>query len=50
VAVLNALKAQGIPADRMSAAGFGERRPKVPDTSAANRAINRRVELIVVQQ
>src|SRR5690348_11013000 len=50
VAVLNALKAQGIAADRMSAVGFGERRPKVPDTSAANRAINRRVELIVVQQ
>ena len=50
VAVLNALKAQGIAADRLSAVGFGERRPKVPDTSAANRAINRRVELIVVQQ
>lgn len=50
VAVLNALKAQGIAADRLSAVGFGERRPKVPDTSAANRAINRRVALIVVQQ
>jgi outer membrane protein OmpA-like peptidoglycan-associated protein len=49
-AVLDALKAQGIAADRMTAAGFGERRPKVPDTSDANRAINRRVELIVVQQ
>jgi outer membrane protein OmpA-like peptidoglycan-associated protein len=50
LAVLNALKAQGITADRMTAAGFGERRPKVPDTSDANRATNRRVELIVVQQ
>jgi outer membrane protein OmpA-like peptidoglycan-associated protein len=49
VAVLNALKAQGITADRMSAIGFGERWPKVPDSSDANRAINRRVELIVVQ-
>jgi outer membrane protein OmpA-like peptidoglycan-associated protein len=50
LAVLNALKAQGIAADRILAAGFGESRPKVPDTSDANRAINRRVELIVVQQ
>jgi len=49
-AVLDALRAQGIAADRMSAAGFGERRPKVPDTSDANRAVNRRVELIVVSQ
>jgi flagellar motor protein MotB len=31
----------------LSANGFGESRPKVPDTSAANRAINRRVEFIV---
>lgn len=50
LAVLNALKAQGIAADRLGAAGFGESRPKVPDTTDANRAINRRVELIVVQQ
>jgi outer membrane protein OmpA-like peptidoglycan-associated protein len=50
LAVLSALKAQGIAADRILAAGFGESRPKVPDTSDANRAINRRVELIVVQQ
>ena len=49
-AVLDALRAQGIAADRMSAVGFGERRPKVPDTSDANRAINRRVELAVVAQ
>jgi outer membrane protein OmpA-like peptidoglycan-associated protein len=48
-AVLDALKAQGVTADRMTAVGFGERRPKVPDTSDANRAINRRVELVVVQ-
>jgi outer membrane protein OmpA-like peptidoglycan-associated protein len=50
LAVLGALKAQGIAADRILAAGFGESRPKVPDTSDANRAINRRVELIVIQQ
>jgi outer membrane protein OmpA-like peptidoglycan-associated protein len=49
-AVLEALRAQGIAADRMGAVGFGERRPKVPDTGDANRAINRRVELIVVSQ
>jgi OmpA-OmpF porin, OOP family len=47
-AVLDALVAAGIRADRLSAAGFGESRPKVPNTSDANRAVNRRVELIVV--
>lgn len=47
-AVMDALVAAGIAAQRLSAAGFGESRPKVPNTSDANRAINRRVEFIVV--
>lgn len=46
-AVLDALVSLGIAADRLSAIGFGETRPKVPDTSADNRAINRRVEFVV---
>lgn len=45
--VLNSLVALGVARERLSSAGFGESRPKVPDTSAANRAINRRVEFIV---
>jgi outer membrane protein OmpA-like peptidoglycan-associated protein len=46
-AVLNALVAQGISADRLSAAGFGSSRPEVPDTTPANQAINRRVAFVV---
>ncbi|WCN79011.1 OmpA family protein [Micromonospora sp. LH3U1] len=45
-AVLDFLAAQGVAADRLSAKGYGETRLKVPDTNAANRAENRRVELI----
>lgn len=45
--VMDSLIAQGIAAERLSATGFGETRPKVPDTSPENRAINRRVEFII---
>ncbi|MEU4556340.1 outer membrane protein OmpA-like peptidoglycan-associated protein [Micromonospora violae] len=45
-AVQDFLAAQGVAVDRLSATGFGETRLKVPDTSAANRAENRRVELL----
>lgn len=45
--VLDSLVAQGIAASRLSAQGFGESRPKVPDTTPENRAINRRVEFII---
>jgi outer membrane protein OmpA-like peptidoglycan-associated protein len=47
-AVLSALTSLGIAADRLSSTGFGESRPRVPDTSAANMALNRRVEFVVV--
>jgi outer membrane protein OmpA-like peptidoglycan-associated protein len=47
--VLNSLVSLGIAADRLTAAGYGESRPKVPDTSDENRAINRRVEFVVVR-
>ena len=36
----------GVAADRMETYAYGENRPKVPNTTAANRALNRRVELI----
>lgn len=39
------LVSRGVPADRMTTKGFGEDSPLVPNTSAANKAKNRRVEL-----
>ncbi len=46
--VRDALVALGIAADRMTAEGFGESRPRVPDNSPQNQALNRRVEFIVL--
>ena len=45
--VRDTLVSLGIAADRLTAAGFGSSRPKVPNTSDANRALNRRVEFVV---
>jgi outer membrane protein OmpA-like peptidoglycan-associated protein len=36
---------QGISADRLESAGFGEQNPLVPNTGEANRKMNRRVEI-----
>ena len=47
--VVDYLIKQGVPLDRMKPVGFGEKRPKVPNTSEKNRAINRRVELHVLK-
>ena len=44
--VLNALVAGGIPAARMTAAGFGQERPIAPNSDDAGRTKNRRVELV----
>jgi outer membrane protein OmpA-like peptidoglycan-associated protein len=41
------LAGQGVAAARMEASGAGETRPWVPNTSAANRAQNRRIEITV---
>ena len=41
------IDAGGIPAQRMAATGYGDTRPLKPNTSAANRAKNRRVEFVV---
>jgi chemotaxis protein MotB len=35
---------------RLSASGYADTRPLVPNTSAANRALNRRVEIVVLNQ
>lgn len=46
-AVSQALSARGVPAGRLSAAGRGEREPRVDNTTEANRQLNRRVEILV---
>ena len=42
-------KTHEIPAERLSAVGFSEYRPLVPNESAAQRAQNRRVEIIFIK-
>lgn len=39
------LASHGVPTSRLSAVGYGESRPAVPNDSEANRALNRRVQL-----
>lgn len=46
-AVRDYLIAQGIDAKRLTAAGFGETRPKVENDSEFNRAVNRRTEFVI---
>lgn len=47
-AVLSFLLSQGLPPDRASFTGFGDTDPLAPNTTAAGRARNRRVEILVV--
>lgn len=44
------LTTHGLPAARLKAIGYADTRPLVPNTSAANRAMNRRVEFVFVRQ
>jgi chemotaxis protein MotB len=46
-AVLRYLTTAGVPAGRLSAAGYADLRPRVDGTSAEARQANRRVELII---
>lgn len=39
----------GIPADRLTAVGYADTRPLVPNNSAANRAQNRRVDVAILK-
>jgi outer membrane protein OmpA-like peptidoglycan-associated protein len=48
-AVKNYLIEKGIEAERLKAKGFGESKPKFPNTTDANRAKNRRTEFEVVE-
>ncbi len=45
--VMNYLINNGIEANRLSSAGFGESQPKASNDSAEGRAINRRVEFVI---
>lgn len=45
--VANYLNSLNVSPTRLTIAGFGETQPKMPNTSAENRAQNRRVEVIV---
>ena len=47
LSVLRFLNIGGIDSERLSAAGYGEFRPIVPNDSVENRNINRRVEIFV---
>lgn len=40
----------GVNANRLVVRGYGENRPKVPNTSNENRQQNRRVELVVIER
>jgi len=48
LAVAKELRRQGVKHDRMGVAGFGSHQPIAPNTSAAERHKNRRVELFVL--
>jgi len=48
--VLEYLVGQGIAPARLDSAGYGPTRPLVPNTSRRNRAKNRRVEFVIVEQ
>jgi OOP family OmpA-OmpF porin len=45
-AIKDYLVSQGVAADRLTARGYGEDRPRFPNDVEANRAKNRRVELV----
>jgi len=47
---VNYLIDQGIDGNRLSAKGFGESKPKVPNTNALNRSKNRRTEFLLISE
>lgn len=47
-AVVAFLVRQGVDASRLTAKGYGETKPRVPNNSEANRAENRRVEFLIL--
>lgn len=49
-AVKNYLLTNGVPGDRIETTSFGETKPAGDNATAAGRALNRRVEVLVVEQ
>lgn len=47
--VANYLEQSGIEKSRLSVVGWGRKKPIVPNDSESNRALNRRVEIIIIQ-
>jgi chemotaxis protein MotB len=47
--VVHLMTQVGIAPDRLSAAGYGEFHPRVPNDSAANRARNRRIDIVILE-
>jgi outer membrane protein OmpA-like peptidoglycan-associated protein len=50
IAVKDYLESKGITATRLSAVGYGEAQPVASNDTDAGRALNRRVELIVLSR
>ena len=48
--VLNYLVKAGVPSSTLSAVGYGDSKPRVPNDTVENMAINRRIELSVKQK
>ncbi len=49
-AVVQWLVAHGVPDERLVAKGYGEEKPLVPNVTAGNRARNRRVQFVILEQ
>ena len=49
-AVLSFLLTHGVPASRLSVAGYADQRPIATNTTAAGRSLNRRVDLVVLRE
>jgi chemotaxis protein MotB len=48
ISVVRELEPRGIAATRLAAGGYGEHHPLVPNDTAEQRALNRRVEIVVL--
>jgi outer membrane protein OmpA-like peptidoglycan-associated protein len=49
-AVVDALAALGVDSSRMNAKGYGQEKPLVPNSTEANRAKNRRVQILITEK
>jgi OmpA-OmpF porin, OOP family len=48
--VQSVLAGNGLPADRVTAVGYGDTRPEAPNNSAIGRQQNRRVEVVILNE